>query len=592
MAMDYGAGIAVTPPALKAAVKKMYGAPPAQRDATYQQLIMMYPTHLIQQADAEVKREAAMQAMQQPLQQAQGMGINTNPNTTVMQDRGVATLPTRDDMFTAAGGGIVAFNGEDNDQEVQEAPVDERLSRRMGFKRPIPSPEEKERMTGEFAKAMLVDAPLMASGAGVGRALFRAPTSATRVAGSIPITRAAWIPGRTAGPLYPYTAAAEQAAMYSGIGGLGALGTSEMIGAGQRREQAQEQQKQLQDEYAKLTGAVYPGEATGVPAGIQTVLGGKATPGLGGKATPGAGRVASAAPITGADEFTQRDKELAAKEATLEAEFRAAAGNRPKVLTPEEAQEEARKERETALKKAGIKTYEDRVNALKEEAKTLDRDRDTDRWLALAQGFFAMGAAKSPYALQNMSEGLGVTTSQLRDAEKEYRKGMQAKKAMEIALEDAERKEVLGDVSAGREKRKEALRLQERFDDSQMRMQERLLERTSAERARLLTAKGQKETRDIQLAQVAASKDLALAQREEATRSQNQIRFTDMVARAAEKLMTKPEYMSDAPKAFRDARKMIAETNPALAKTVGVSMETEPSAPPAGWGSATVVKGR
>ena len=120
-------------------------------------------------------------------------------------------------------------------------------------------------------------------------------------------------------------------------------------------------------------------------------------------------------------------------------------------LTPEQAQTRAETQNKEALKAAGAKSYKDRIDEFKGLATQAREDRNTDRWLAVAQGFFAMGAGKSRYAMQNMAEGLGVGVGQLKEAEKEHRKAEQANKDRINLLEEAHRQEVLGNVKAGRE---------------------------------------------------------------------------------------------------------------------------------------------
>jgi hypothetical protein len=120
-------------------------------------------------------------------------------------------------------------------------------------------------------------------------------------------------------------------------------------------------------------------------------------------------------------------------------------------LSRDQAQTRAEQENTDALKKAGVKSYKDRIDELKGQATQAREDRNTDRWLAVAQGFFAMGAGKSRYAMQNMAEGLGIGVSQLKDAEKEHRKAEQASKDRVALLEEGHRQETLGNVKAGRE---------------------------------------------------------------------------------------------------------------------------------------------
>jgi hypothetical protein len=114
--------------------------------------------------------------------------------------------------------------------------------------------------------------------------------------------------------------------------------------------------------------------------------------------------------------------------------------------TPEAISERQATAREAALTKAGMdkEPFKARINDLTAQAQQAREGRDTDRLLALAQGFFAMGAAKSPYALQNFSAGLGITAKELRGVESEYRKGEKTRKESIVAAKEAQRAEVLG----------------------------------------------------------------------------------------------------------------------------------------------------
>jgi len=115
--------------------------------------------------------------------------------------------------------------------------------------------------------------------------------------------------------------------------------------------------------------------------------------------------------------------------------------------------------RANALKRAGVsaESPKDRIAALTNQATEARANRDQDRWLAAAAGFFAMGAGKSQYALQNMSVGLGVTTAQLKDVEKDYRKGEEARKDRIELIKEAQRQEVLGNYDRAEKTRDRAL---------------------------------------------------------------------------------------------------------------------------------------
>lgn len=190
-------------------------------------------------------------------------------------------------------------------------------------------------------------------------------------------------------------------------------------------------------------------------------------------ATPAVRAVQSAQPSGGLD-YTQNPVYKVVMDRGEESRrlLREALGKAPELPSDEAAQDLARTQREKALEKAGIPkaAYKGRIDELKAQATQAREDRDTDRWLALAQGFFAMGAGKSPYALQNISEGLGVSTKQLKEAETEYRKSEKARQEQIALMQEAQRKEVMGDVDAGRKRREQAERRWEDHKKAEMTM--------------------------------------------------------------------------------------------------------------------------
>ncbi|NBS70686.1 hypothetical protein EBT31_17500, partial [bacterium] len=138
---------------------------------------------------------------------------------------------------------------------------------------------------------------------------------------------------------------------------------------------------------------------------------------------------------------------------------------RPESLTLEEANRRIKEEDSKALREAGLseKPYEERIAEMKGEAQQALKDRDTDRLLALAQGFFAMGASKSPRLLESMSEGFGVTTKELKSVESEYRKAEKARKDAEATLKQAQRAEVLNQPKRAQELYEKNQSLMERY---------------------------------------------------------------------------------------------------------------------------------
>jgi hypothetical protein len=140
------------------------------------------------------------------------------------------------------------------------------------------------------------------------------------------------------------------------------------------------------------------------------------------------------------------------------------------------------------MKSQGLESegHKERIDQLKGQAQQARDDRDQDRWLAAAQGFFAMGAGRSQYAMQNMAEGLGIGTKQLQSVEKEYRAGEKARLDSIAALKQAERAEKLGNFD-------QAVKFQEKRED----LEQKRVQHQDTVKAQLMhTAAGIVNSRD------------------------------------------------------------------------------------------------
>jgi hypothetical protein len=117
------------------------------------------------------------------------------------------------------------------------------------------------------------------------------------------------------------------------------------------------------------------------------------------------------------------------------------------------------------LKAQGMPTSADsmkqRIDKLTNEATQARKDRDVDRWMAVAQGFFAMGAGTSRYALQNFATGLGIGTTEFKNVEKDYRKGVQLRADRTDLLGEAARLEARNDYAGARARVKDAEKVNE-----------------------------------------------------------------------------------------------------------------------------------
>lgn len=140
-----------------------------------------------------------------------------------------------------------------------------------------------------------------------------------------------------------------------------------------------------------------------------------------------------------------------------------------KLLTVEEQMAERNRlvGKETSIPSKELAAKLDMFN---QEAKTLKGSRDFDRWMSFAQGFFAMGAGRSPYAMQNIAEGLGITTKQLSAAEKEYNAAEKERTRAVQAAQDAARAEAIGRVDVAMSMREKAKIAEQASKDRRERM--------------------------------------------------------------------------------------------------------------------------
>lgn len=169
---------------------------------------------------------------------------------------------------------------------------------------------------------------------------------------------------------------------------------------------------------------------------------------------------------------------------------------------------EYRKTKE-GLEKAAPSELDARLKEFAAEAEQAKKDRDADRWLAVAMGGFATAAASSPYALKNFGEGLGLTAKEISVVNKEFRKIEQERKKAELALRQADRAEKLGNEKA-------ALGARDRANVSNQRTAEAEAKVNATLAGVAANMYGHKLNLSGQLARASATRSVA-----EATREQN-----------------------------------------------------------------------
>jgi hypothetical protein len=102
---------------------------------------------------------------------------------------------------------------------------------------------------------------------------------------------------------------------------------------------------------------------------------------------------------------------------------------------------------EFGLKDEFGKEQVDRLASLAQQAK---QDRNVGLWMSAATGFFAMGAGKSQYALQNFAAGAGLGVEQANSALNAYSKRQTELNQSQLEIEKARRAEKRGDLESYR----------------------------------------------------------------------------------------------------------------------------------------------
>ena len=100
----------------------------------------------------------------------------------------------------------------------------------------------------------------------------------------------------------------------------------------------------------------------------------------------------------------------------------------------------------------------------KAEGERLKGEGDKDRWLALAMGGFAIAAGKSPYAIQNFGEGLGLAAKEISAVNKEMRAAERERQKAERAELAADRAQEAGKFKEAKSMEMEGIKLREMED--------------------------------------------------------------------------------------------------------------------------------
>ena len=170
--------------------------------------------------------------------------------------------------------------------------------------------------------------------------------------------------------------------------------------------------------------------------------------------------------------------------------------------TPKTAGEYAalnREQENASLKARGLPTVEEsmkeRLDNLATAGKEARNNRDVDRWMAAAQGFFAMAGGKSQYAMQNMADGLNIGVKELRAVEQDYRKIDQLQKDKAELLKEATRQEARGDFAKGEALRKGAEDRKDKIDAANVVIGERMTAHAGTAMGHAISAKSATDAR-------------------------------------------------------------------------------------------------
>jgi len=244
---------------------------------------------------------------------------------------------------------------------------------------------------------------------------------------------------------------------------------------------------------------------------------------------------------------------------------------RPSLLYTGKKPEEAFAEKEAEMEKRFPSELKDRLEDLKAQGQQAVKDRDADRWLAVAMGGFAAAAGQSPYALQNFAQGLGITTKEMRDINKDFRKAEDLRKQIEREERKANRLEGMQKYDAADKAR---TRVEDITRDAQKAdaMYKAKLEELSIKRTAV----------DVEREKVGATREGNAAYRENMLQSRNITAFNSAVQKEKE-LLTKSIPMMSAPPEQLEQRAIrnVITRNPQFAELAGVPVNAAAATPSA-----------
>ena len=108
------------------------------------------------------------------------------------------------------------------------------------------------------------------------------------------------------------------------------------------------------------------------------------------------------------------------------------------------------------------KAMEEYEASIKKEAEAEPEEKKQAGLMALTQGFLAVAAGESPYALTNLAKGMGLGLKEYGDSLKEFKKANKERQKQMAEIEHARRAEARGDVDAATKSYETAQEIEQR----------------------------------------------------------------------------------------------------------------------------------
>lgn len=241
---------------------------------------------------------------------------------------------------------------------------------------------------------------------------------------------------------------------------------------------------------------------------------------------------------------------------------------RTSLLYTGEKPEEAFARKEKEMESRFPSELKERLEELKTQGQQAVKDRDADRWLAVAMGGFAAAAGQSPYALQNFAQGLGLTTKEIAAVNKDFRKAEDLRnKAMreETKIDRLERMQKFDAADKARTRVEDITRQAQKADAMYQvelkKIAEKRFETETRQRIAGMQAQDSRETRKL-------TRDMASMDRIAIARAQSVDRVSKMLLEGNPTAFNDPDKMSAI---IKQAEQIVDRQNPQFARVNVVS---------------------